>query len=299
MTALAHTDVTASDGTRLRRWERAPADATEAVCFVHGATYGGRSAFAPDGFSWLDAVADAGRAAFAVDVRGYGDAERPPELDVPAADNGPVVRAPTAASDAADAFTAIRDTYDTLHLVGYSWGTITAGHALTADGFDADSLVQYAPVYSPPASRRDYYAPGEPPKAYRHVDRDTARDRWRAQRDAAVPDDAFDAFWATLDESGQRVRDETVVAPNGTLADLAASIDDPQYDPADIDVPTLVVRGSRDTASTRDDALALYDDLSTPDATYAELAGGTHFLQLEENRERLYDAVEAFHDRVS
>jgi len=100
---LAHTDLLSADGTRIRRWERVPPDASEAVMFVHGATYGARSVFDPDGFSWLQRIAANGRAAFGVDVRGYGESERPPALDEPATENSPVVRARTAAHDVATA----------------------------------------------------------------------------------------------------------------------------------------------------------------------------------------------------
>ncbi|HKJ59903.1 MAG TPA: alpha/beta fold hydrolase, partial [Halobacteriales archaeon] len=154
MVALDGTDLTAPDGTRIRRWERVPAGATDSVLFVHGATYGGRSAFDPEGFSWLEAVAEDDRAAYAVDVRGYGDSERPPELDAPADENEPVVRASTAAMDVAAAVAELRDAYRSVHLVGYSWGTIIAGLGLAEGRFDVDSLVQYAPVHRPPETHR-------------------------------------------------------------------------------------------------------------------------------------------------
>jgi alpha-beta hydrolase superfamily lysophospholipase len=89
-----------------------------------------------------------------------------------------------------------------------------------------------------------------------------------------------------------------VAAPNGTLVDLTAAVDEAVYDPGAIDVPTLVVRGSLDTASRRPDALALYDALGADDRTYTELAGGTHFMQFEPVRQRLVDTVETFHDRL-
>lgn len=126
-----------------------------------------------------------------------------------------------------------------------------------------------------------------------------ARERWADQRpDGTVPDEAFDAFWDALASSGQHVDDDEIVAPNGTLVDLGASIDRRQYDPGDVDVPTLVVRGSLDAASRRSDALALFDAVGADDRTYVEIAGGTHFLQFEPKRDVLYDAVRNFHDRV-
>jgi pimeloyl-ACP methyl ester carboxylesterase len=299
MSALERADVSGPGGTRIRRWERVPADATEAVVFVHGATYGGRSAFDPDGFSWLGAVASTGRAAYAPDVRGYGDSERPPELEMPAEQNPPVVRAATAARDVAAAMDTVRDRYEAIHLVGYSWGTIIAGLMVTEVGVDVASLVQYAPSYRPGEERRDYFSLGDSPAAFRTVTKADVRERWAAQRpENAVPDGAFTAFWETLSASGQGVRDTEIVAPNGTLVDLTAALDAPQYDAAAIEIPALVVRGSLDTSSTRSDALTLYDALGATDRTYTEIAGGTHFLQFESNRSVLYDTVRGFHERI-
>ena len=293
---LTSTDVAARDGATIRRWACGDRDATDAVFFVHGATYGGRAAFAPEGVSWLDAVADAGWAAYTLDARGYGDSERPLEMDMTAAANDPVVRATQAARDAADTLEAVRERHDRVHLVGYSWGTIIAGVLLTEEGADVDSLTQYAPVYHPPETHRERY---DFSGAYRIVERAEARERWAAQLpDGDVPDGAFDAFWTALAESGQAESPNRIRAPNGTLADIAASVDDPRYDPGEIDVPTLVVRGSLDTASVRADALGLYDALGAERREYVELAGGTHFLQFEAGRERLYETVRGFQSSV-
>jgi len=299
MADLEHVDLTASNGPTIRRWRRGPADATAAVCFVHGATYGGRGAFDPDGYSWLSAVSDAGRAAYAVDVRGYGDSARPPEIDEPATANEPVVRAATAAADVEAALADVRDAHDTVHLVGYSWGSIICGVALTEREVHADSLVQYGPVFRPPESHRDRLSPGDPPTAYRRVSEADARQRWADQRpDGRLPDDAFDAFWDALASSGQRAGEGEILAPNGTLVDIQTAIDAPPYDAGAVDVPTLVVRGSLDTASARDDALGLYDALGDAADGYAEVAGGSHFLQFEPRRTVLYETVNGFHDRI-
>jgi len=298
MSRLDPLDVESEDGTRVRVWRRAPEGATEAVLFVHGATYGGRAAFAPERYSWLDDVAAAGRAAYTLDARGYGDSERPPELDAPAGEGDPVVRAETAARDAKAALDAVRESVETVHLVGYSWGSMIAGVLLGGLEAEVASLVQYAPVYSPAADRESDFSPGDPPAAFRTVTEADTRERWASQRPDAVPADAFDAFWETLLDSGQHAGDGRVVAPNGTLVDLTESVDEPVYDAGAIDVPTLVVRGSLDTASRRPDALALYDALGAKDRTYTEVAGGTHFMQFESARDRLVGAVEEFHDRV-
>ena len=308
-------DIEAGDGTRLRLWERSAPDPDRAVLFVHGATYASRAIFAPRGAadrSWLAAVADAGDAGFALDLRGYGDSERPPAMDEPPTAADPVVRAGTAAGDLRDAVNAVHERTDRdVHLVGTSWGTMVSGRLLADDPSDIASATLHAPVYRPTAELIEGFDLGDPPRAYRTVNRTEARSRWDEQFPGDDPtayrggteasDPTFDAFWRTLVDSGQASEDgETIVAPNGTLLDLRdAAKGDPSYDPSAIDVPTLVIRGSLDPTSTRSDALLLFDALDVPsdEASYVEVGGGTHFIHLERRRHALYDAVRCFQDR--
>lgn len=314
MSIEAH-DVEARDGTRLRLWEASAPSPDRAVLFVHGATYASRAIFAPRGApgrTWLGSVADAGAAGFALDLRGYGDSERPAAMaGLPEAARPPV-RGDAAAADLRDAVDAVAGRVEgDVHLVGTSWGTMVAGRLLDGDDApDLASVTLHAPVYRPDPALVEGFDLGEPPRAYRTVAREEARRRWDEQLPGEGParyrggdvdsDPTFDAFWRTLVESGQGTADGTVVAPNGTLLDLRdATNGDPGYDPAAIDVPTLVVRGSLDPTSTRADACALYDALSPPGdaAKYVEITGGSHFVHLEQRREALFDAVDRFQRR--
>lgn len=300
-------DVTARDGLRLRLWERSPADAEEAVLFVHGATYGGRSMFDPpvprEYETWMRFAANRGQAAFAVDVRGYGESERP---EFAMRNGEPPVRATTAACDVADALAWIRERFDRVHLVGISWGTMIAGTLFSDHDPEVASLVQGAPVYDlSPELREAFDHDGTPTRT---VTKAGVEERWNAQipegenpaewRGADSDDDfVLDGVWEALYDSGQRASEDEILAPNGTLEDVQRS---PVYDPSDVTVPTLVARPSLDTTSTREDALALYDALEVPEgrAEYAEFDGGTHMIHLERRRHALYDAVYAFQGRV-
>lgn len=311
MSIEAH-DVEARDGTRLRLWEASAPSPDRAVLFVHGATYASRAIFAPrgaPGSTWLGSVPDAGAAGFALDIRGYGDSERPAAMEGPPDAAEPPVRADAAAADLRDAVDAVGARVDCdVHLVATSWGTIVAGRLLDGDDPpDLASLTLHAPVYRPDPALVEGFDLGEPPRAYRTVAREEARRRWDDQLPGESPsrhrggdgdsDPTFDAFWRTLADSGQETDDGTIVAPNGTLLDLRdAAAGEPGYDPAAIDVPTLVVRGSLDPTSTRPDACALYDALSVPgdETEYAEIGGGTHFVHLERRRDALFDVVDRF-----
>lgn len=311
MRVTAH-DVAAQDGLTLRLWERRTADPDSAVLFVHGATYASRSIVAPAGstaHSWLAWCADADQAAFAVDVRGYGDSERPPGMAPDADPDEPPARAAVAAGDVRAALDAVHERVDCpVHLVGTSWGTMIAGRLLTGeDAPDVASVTLHAPVFEPSLDSLDGFDTDDPP-AVRELTREDARERWDRQVPHDPPaairegdadaDPVFEAFWTSLVESGQGVDGaDSIVAPNGTLVDLAeASAGAHAYDPAAIDTPTHVVRGSLDPTSTREDAFRVYDALDVPgdEAAYTEIEGGTHFVHLERRRGALYRAVYAF-----
>lgn len=309
--ALEAHEVEAADGTRIRLWKVPRDDADTATLFVHGATYPSLAAFGPPDSpgSWLSRSADTGTAAFAVDLRGYGDSERPAGFEADATEPAAVPsRAAAAATDVEAALDRIRERFEAVHLVGYSWGSIVCGRYLATSDDSVASLTQFAPVYRPAAEKADRWAPDEPPSPARVVTRTEARERWDRQfpdgddPSRYRPDGAFEAFWNALVESGQSVPDadqSAIAAPNGTLLDLVAAANgDPVYDAADISAPTLVVRGSLDPTATRADALTLYDELGCgDDREYAEIAGGTHFLPLERRREALFDVVSGFQKR--
>lgn len=325
------------DGLTIGLRERSAEGPDVAVVFVHGATYAGRPVFDPRGateYSWLQWVAEAGGAGCAVDLRGYGDSERPSAMDAEKTETLPA-RARDAKADVRAAIGAVTERFSCpIHLVATSWGTMVTGAFLTASDTPTEiaSVTFHAPVFEPGSTRIEDIRPDDLPPT-RRVTRSEALSRWDDQtptdppaaiREGTADDDpVFDAFWGSLVSSGQGIggTDEggdtdadrsnedgndtdtegvdstTIVAPNGTLADLAAASDgNPPYDPGAIDVPTLVVRGSLDPTSTREDALRLYDRLSIPDdeSAYTEIAGGTHFLHLERRRKALYRTVDAF-----
>ena len=308
---LVEHDIRAADGTELRLREAPCEGATEAVVLVHGATYPSLAAFGSPGGPtrpWPVAIADGDRAGFAVDLRGYGDSERPEAFERSPSGTATVPsRASDAAVDVEAAVSAVGERFDRVHLVGYSWGTIVCGRYLTHQEGTVASLTQFAPVYRP-SEMSERWDAGDPPSPSRRVTREAAKRRWDRQLpgddpSAYRPDGAFEAFWTALSASDQHVPDAeqpTIAAPNGTLLDLqAAARGDPVYDAGEISVPTLVVRGTLDSASTRRDALGLYDELGCSDEReYGEIAGGTHFLPLEHRGSTLFGAVSSFQDRA-
>src|ERR1700683_5033737 len=71
------------------------------LLYVHGATYPSETAFdlPIDGVSMMDLIASRGYDVYLVDIRGYGGSTRPPEMNLPAAENKPIVHTDVAVHD--------------------------------------------------------------------------------------------------------------------------------------------------------------------------------------------------------
>ncbi len=300
MDLTAHS-VPARDGLELNVWALEPSDATEAVLFVHGILTNGRALFATPvegdaSYSWLHAAAERGRATFALDQRGYGDSERPPEMDEPPAANDPPVRADQAASDVGAAVEWLREDYETVHLVGVSWGSHTTGRYFDLADPPVASLVFCAPVWKPAYDFQvalDALDIDDFDRAWFEQDRETVRAR------SAHDPEVFEALWRAQVESGQGVDETTYVAQAGGIADWAASTrGDPVWDPANVDVPTMVFYGSDDDIADRQGSLACYDRLPDDAREYVELGGVDHYPMHGERRREVFDLVSEFQTRA-
>ncbi|MEO1344879.1 MAG: alpha/beta fold hydrolase [Pseudomonadota bacterium] len=309
-TATSHF-IPSSDEPGLRLHVRAHADARERlpVLFVHGATFASRLYDVPHpGASWLKATAEAGYAAYALDIRGYGKSS----VTSLANKAKPYARGTDAVKDIADAVSWLceRHNCDQIGLIGGSWGSITAGmFASGAFNSRIAALVLYAPIYgetnlgwlsflSHPSN------PGQFNPAFkgaRPVCETSTRARWDAEipagqewRDEAV----FQALVQSslADDPHSIYRDPPAfLAPNGTLLDLWEAFNArPLYDPSCIECPTLLLRGGADTTSTRSDALDLFDTIAASSKRYVELANGAHFASAERIGPHVFQMANAF-----
>lgn len=301
-------------GLRLHLRARNDEPARPPVLMVHGATYASRLFDIPHpGASWLCALARAGFAAYALDIRGYGRS-RSPELDhatVPYAPGTDAIR------DIDDAVTWILSRHGggTVRLVGGSWGSITTAlYTATTGASRVARLVLYAPIFAERnAGWRALLADPDCPDrlnpawgAARLVTEAGTRARWDAEmpsgtqwRDEAV----FEALVhsSLADDPASGAHDPPAFrAPNGTFLDLWEAFNGrPLYDPAAIRCPTLLIRGGADPTSTRSDALALFDRLGAADRHYVEIANGAHFVSAERRAPQVFAAVNAFLDEGS
>ena len=88
----------------------------------------------------------------------------------------------------------------------------------------------------------------------------------------------------------------SVRVPYGPLADLdSAWTGHFPYDPSQIRVPVLIVRGEWDDVTTNKDAHRLYERLrNAPIKRDVIISRGTHVMHLEASRSQLYREVQTF-----
>ena len=221
------------------------------VLFVHGATYPAETSFdlQLDGLSWMDYVASRGYDVYLVDVRGYGKSSRPTEMDQPADRNPPIVRTDTAARDygAAVDFVLKRRGVAKLNVLAWSWGTAIAALYTSQNNAKVNRLVLYAPLWL--RETKSLTDTGGALGAYRVVTVDAALKR----RATGIPagkkpmPDAWAEEWARAtfasDPVGAMGNPRFVRAPNGVVLDGREywSAGKPLYDPANIQVPTMLI----------------------------------------------------------
>ena len=274
------------------------------LIYVHGATYPAETAFdlPVAGSSMMDQLAERGWDVWLLDVRGYSRSTRPPEMDRPAAEAKPIVDTPTAAKDvgAVVEFVKQRRAVAKVNLMGWSWGTSIMGLYTTTHNANVARLVLYAPQWLSTAP-----IPPGTLGAYRTVTRDQTRARWlmgvAADKQAdLIPPGWFeqwaDATFAT-DPVGARQDPPVLRAPNGILQDSRDywQAGRPQYQPADITVPVLVIHAEWDADLPTYQTAAYFEQLThTPYKRWVQLGEGTHTVMLEKNRMQFIHEVEAF-----
>ena len=297
------------DGLKLHLRARGDDPIRSPVLFVHGATLGSRLYDVPHpGASWIAATADAGFAAYALDIRGYGKSRHV------ALETGriPLVRAQDAIRDIDDSVNWICQRHGTerVQLVGGSWGSITTGlFASTIGAEKVSGLILYAPIYAAPNREwltmlSDSACPEKLSskfEAIRSITEEEIRTRWDKEIPAGATwrnEETFQALMqSSFSDDPEACRSDPPAfrAPNGTLADLWEAFNGrPLYDPNAIKIPVLLIRGGSDPTSTRQDALDLFDNIGSEQRDYIEIANGTHFVIAEKRANDVFAVATTF-----
>ncbi len=278
------------------------------LLYVHGATYPSETAFDFElgGFSWMDFIARHGYDVYLLDLRGYGRSTRPPEMDAPAKDNGPIVKTETAVRDIEAVVEHIlqRRGIEKLNLLGWSWGTTTMGSYAAQNPQRVNKLVLYAPVW---LRKEPLKLPPGPLPAYRTVTNEAAKQRWlngvpAEKEKELIPDGWFeawvDATFAT-DPVGAQQNPPILRAPNGVVDDIQNfwAAGKPKYDPAKITAPTLIIHAEWDQDTPAYMSQALFPLLTnTASKRYIVIGEGTHTVIMEKNRMQLFKETQLFLD---
>jgi alpha-beta hydrolase superfamily lysophospholipase len=279
------------------------------MLLLHGATLGARLFDLPrPGYSLMAVLAGAGRAVYALDIRGFGTSLRGAAMEEPPSQNPPFAGVDAAVRDVAAAadFILTRQGALALDLIGFSWGAVLAARFAADNPGKIARLALYAPLYDVINARwLDHIAGGQPETlgAYRLVTLDGVIRRWNgdlptadalAYREHGIPELVFETL-AALDPRSSSRRPPAFRCPNGPLADIARICSGrPLYDPAKLTMPTLLVRGDDDTTSTHAGAVRLLAATSSPEKRYCVVAPGSHFLCIERNRAALYEHLNDF-----
>jgi pimeloyl-ACP methyl ester carboxylesterase len=285
------------------------------IILLHGATFSSAMFDIPVlGYSLQTFLAAKGWRNFAVDVRGYGRSVPSAALEAPPESNQPNARFHDAVEDLA---TSVRYVLDqagckSMHIVGFSWGTIAAGIFAAQHPQLVESLVVYAPVYAEVnkpwidrlADPNDRTRVDPRLGAYRWVDLQDIYSRWDADIPAGAnvedyrEERVLRATFESLIKADPRTKERQHTSfrvPTGALHDLFEIFNGRAlYDPSRITVPTLVIRGQDDTTSTESDALGLFHSLATASKRYVAISPGSHFLCAERNAGHLFGEIELF-----
>lgn len=268
-----------ADGHPLAVWVRSPATPRAVLILVHGRTWSSRPDFdlQVPGLqrSVLASLSAQGIAAYAVDLRGYGETPR---------DTTGFLTPRRAAADvgAVVAFVAARHpTLPAPALLGWSQGGAVAHLAAQTPGVTLSSLILFGFIMDPQLRYAELPAPNVP--AYEKTTRaDALSDFISPQVTSQAVMNAFAA---------------QALASDPVRADWIREHEFNALNPARLTVPTMVLHGSRDPGVPFDVAGRFVAKIAAPQRQWTILPGGDHAAQLEDTHAAFISAVVEFMTR--
>ena len=274
------------------------------VLYVHGATFPSAMSIAHrfDGFSWRDALVDAGFDVWGFDFLGFGASDRYPEMTAPAEANAPLCRTADASKqlEAAVRFILAQHDVPRLSLITHSWGSMPAGRFAARCPALVDRMVLFGPI-TWRLARRDERPPAAP--AWRLV---TLTDQWARFIEDVPAGEPPVLGHAHFVDWGERYLDSdptsrtrtpaSVKTPSGPWYDIGrAWAGDLAYQPERVMAPVAIIRGEWDSMCRDDDAQWLFAAFArAPIRRDVKIGRATHLMHLESNRYGLYRETQAF-----
>lgn len=266
------------------------------LLYLHGATFPSALSIGyrfSGGQSWEDHLYSEGFDVWSFDFAGFGGSERVPSL----ADG----RAKVAAKQIARVVDHIRAQRDDapVNIIAHSWGTIAAGCYLESDNHLVDRLVLFGPIAQ--RRRMKKIDPKRLPAARlitvaaqleRFID-DVPKGEGPLLAEPEL--EHWGPVYLASDPAALTRDPPAVEVPGGPAADIAAAWQgELAYDPSEITVPTLLVRGEWDSLCTDEDAIGLLDSFSSKQKRDLVIPRATHLMHLETGRFELWKSVTAF-----
>lgn len=260
-------------GHPLTVWARRPPSPRACVLLVHGRTWSSRPGFdlQVPGFerSVLASLAARGIAAYAVDLRGYGETPRDP--------SGWTTPEQTA-TDVLAVAAWIAEQHASLPpvaLVGWSRGAAVAMLAAQRSPARVSALVLYGFAHDPDARFVDSVGPARPAMAPNTPESATS-DFVSA---TVTPPAVIAAFR------------EQALGSDPVLADWRREVEFNALDPRQITIPVLVLLGDRDPGVIKEELARFYRSLGTADKQLVLLPGADHAAHIEDTHDAWVDAV--------
>lgn len=273
------------------------------VLFIHGASFPSALAagFRMSHASWMDHLKENGFHVFALDFLGYGYADRYPEMLTNTTTDAPPGRAVSVYQDIAKAvdFILQQTGKNKVYLIGHSWGGSVAALYASKYPDKIAKLVLFAAITARPdtATWEKIMQPYESlTPAQRITLMKEGTPAGEACRLAPEIFDTWGTAWLQSDPLAAKFHSDSVRFPAGPFMDIAAlSHNDAYYDPKEIRVPTLIIRGEWDDYPSNQDAEKLFSSLkNAPGKKYVVIEKGTHVMHLEESRLQLQTEVTHF-----
>ena len=237
------------------------------ILLIHGVTYSSHE-FDIDyqDYSLTRKLAREGYAVWKLDIAGYGRSEEVEDGFLPDSDY--------AAEDIAEAVKLIvQETgQDKIDVLGWSWGTVTAGRFAAAHPEHLNKLVLYAPILSGIGN----YKVEEP---FHHNTWEHAADDFQRTDEGGFDYDIADpAIIEMYCSSCWHYDGES--SPNGGRRDICVSEEEKLIDLAQITVPTLIICGSEDPYLNYD-LVNGAPGLLPAGSSLEVIEGGSHVVMLE------------------
>jgi pimeloyl-ACP methyl ester carboxylesterase len=290
------------------------------ILLLHGGGGGGIASYDVNvlGYSLAETFASAGHPTYLMSVRGWERSTRPAGLDQAANANPPLVQSEEAVRDISAVVDSIQQRHrnQTVALVGHASGGHWAGMYTSRNSAKVSALVMLNSLYGvdAPWELRQTFERKERPgqfnldgAAYREVTVEGLIANWSSNipvedktqwRDLAVAQ-AYQTLTFENDPTSATRQPPSVRIPGGFRLDAYnLSRGQKLWNAADIQVPTLFIRGDRDHWSRQADLQALDAELvNAPRKKLVTIPNGTHFLFLdrpERGRDRFVQEVLSF-----